>query len=132
MIEFMEEARQLAAQCWTDRKTEHKEMDPDLAEAVAKRIANLMASAAQFHRNADYYRGLVQECGEAVGKEAYIQDDGGIVDEVLCAKVPELVVRQATENARLKDLIGELKHMASAHMGRGEMVEAIDHALEPE
>ena len=47
--------------------------------------------AKQNQRNADYYRGLVIRCGEAIGKAAYIQDDGGVVDEVLCAKVPELV-----------------------------------------
>jgi hypothetical protein len=31
-------ARQIAAQCWCDKETEHLVMDPVLAEAFAKRI----------------------------------------------------------------------------------------------
>lgn len=48
-------------------------------------------TAAQMSRNADYYRGLVVKIGKMFGKEAYISDDGSIQDDVLCAKVPELV-----------------------------------------
>ena len=55
---WMDEARQLAAQCWCDKETENKVMDPELAEAVAKRIAAWIATAAQNQRNADYYRGV--------------------------------------------------------------------------
>lgn len=89
--QWMKEARQFAGQCWCDPETQDKEMDPVLAEAVAKRIASWMENAAQFARNADYYRGLVEQCGEALGHDAYVQDDGGISEDVLCAKVPELV-----------------------------------------
>jgi hypothetical protein len=85
------EARQIAAQCWCDPETENTEMNPTLAEAVAKRIAFWMETAAQNERNADYYRGLVQRIGMAIGQDAYTQDDGGICEDVLCAKVPELV-----------------------------------------
>ena len=88
---WMEESRAFAAQCWCDTETENIEMDSVLAEAVAKRISHWMRVAAQNQRNADYYRGLVIRCGKAIGKEAYIADDGGVSDEVLCAKVPELV-----------------------------------------
>lgn len=88
---WMPEARQLAAQCWCDKETENKEMDTVLAEAVAKRIAAWMATAAQGYRNADYYRGLVVQCGNAIGPKAYIADDGSVSDDCLCAKVPELV-----------------------------------------
>ena len=88
---WMEEARMLAAQCWCDEETQDRTMDVDLACAVARRIAYWMGVAAQNQRNSDYYRGLVIRCGQALGREAFAQDDGGIVDEVLCAKVPELV-----------------------------------------
>ena len=88
---WMDEARQVAAQCWCDPKTEKTVMDPDLCEAVASRIANWMDTAAQNQRNADYYRGLLVKCGKAIGEPAYIADDGSISDDVLCAKVPELV-----------------------------------------
>lgn len=48
-------------------------------------------SARQFARDADYYRGLVVEIGKALGEAAYIADDGTRSEDVLCAKVPELV-----------------------------------------
>jgi hypothetical protein len=88
---WIEEARQIAAQCWCDKETENRQMDPELAEAVAKRISIWMETAAQNQRNTDYYRGLVVRCGEAIGKKAYVADDGSISEDVLCAKVPELV-----------------------------------------
>ena len=91
---WIEEARELAAQCWCDEETKDREMDPVLAEAIAKRIADWMETAALYAKNADYYRGLVERCGKALGKEAYTQDDGGVVEDVLCAKVPELVEKR--------------------------------------
>jgi hypothetical protein len=90
-MNWMEEAMQIAAQCWCDPETEDREMDVVLGKAFAKRLAFWMETAAQNQINCDYYRGLVVRCGEAIGKDAYIQDDGGVCDEVLCAKVPELV-----------------------------------------
>jgi hypothetical protein len=48
--------------------------------------------------NTDYYRGLVIKIGEMFGEAAKTQDDGGKVEDVLCAKVPELV------EAALKEL----------------------------
>lgn len=98
---WMDEARQSAAQCWCDEETKDRVMDVALAESVATRIAVWMDTAAQNQRNADYYRSLVIRCGEAIGQEAYIQDDGGICDNVLCAKVPELVeMRLGSGNPR--------------------------------
>lgn len=61
-----------------------------LEQAIAERNA-WVESAAQFSRNEDYYRGLVQRIGIALGPEAYTADDGSISQDVLCAKVPELV-----------------------------------------
>lgn len=101
--DWMEEARVIAAQCWCDKETENIEMDSVLAEAVAKRIAAWMQTAAQENRNTDYYRGLVVRCGEAIGRDAYVQDDGGVCEDVLCAKVPEIVEGWAEEiGTRLK------------------------------
>ena len=84
-------AREIAAQCWCDPETSDRVMDPVLAEAVAQRIANWMDTAAQNQRNSDYYRGLIERCGKAIGRLAYIADDGSVSEDVLCAKVPELV-----------------------------------------
>lgn len=88
---WIEEARGLAAQCWCDPETENRIMDVTLCEAVAKQIASWMETAAQNQRNADYYRGLLVKCGEAIGDKAYIADDGTRSEDVLCAKIPELV-----------------------------------------
>ena len=88
---WMPEARQIAAQCWCDDETKNTVMDTVLAEAVAKRIAAWMDIAAEAQRNCDYYRGLVVRCGEALGEAAKTCDDGNKSEDVLCAKVPELV-----------------------------------------
>lgn len=88
----MDEARMLAAQCWCDPETENRVfLDVALAEAVAKRIAAWMETAAQNQENTDYYRGLLIRCGKAIGDRAYTQDDGGKVKDVLCAKIPEII-----------------------------------------
>lgn len=91
MGQYSDEAREMAAQCWCDPETSRVEMDPILAEAIAKRIEAWMDTAAENGRNVEYYRGLLEQCGETIGREAYIQDDGGVVEDVLCAKIPELV-----------------------------------------
>jgi len=91
MNKFIEEARQIAAQCWCDKETEHLEMDVILAEVIARKVAAWMETGADYSRNADYYRGLLVECGEAIGEESRIQDDGNRSYDVLCAKIPELV-----------------------------------------
>ena len=57
-----------------------------------KRAAEVwQETAMQNQRNADYYRSLVVKIGELFGDAAYIQDDGGRSEDILCAKVPELV-----------------------------------------
>ena len=88
---WMDEARKLAAQCWCDVETEDRIMDPVLCEAIAKRIVAWMDIAAQNQRNTDYYRGLLEQCGEAIGRQAYTKDDGSVSKSVLCAKIPGLV-----------------------------------------
>lgn len=88
---WMPEARQIAAHCWCDDETKNIVMNAALAEAVAKRIAAWMDIAAQAQRNCDYYRGLVVRCGNSFGAAAKTCDDGSKSEDVLCAKVPELV-----------------------------------------
>ena len=96
---WMDEARQIAAQCWCDEETKLMVMNDVLAEAVAKRIAVWMDTAAENQRNADYYRGLVVRCGKAIGMRAYMQDDGGLCEEVLCAKVPDIIETDYSEQS---------------------------------
>lgn len=64
---------------------------PDtLDAAIAERNA-WVETAATFSLNEDYYRSLVIAIGEMLGDDAYIADDGSRSEDVLCAKVPELV-----------------------------------------
>ena len=55
MNQFIDEARQTAAQCWCDDTTKHITMIPELAEAIAMRIANWMDTAAFHARNEEYW-----------------------------------------------------------------------------
>ena len=50
-------------------------------------------TARQHARNENYYRSLVRQIGEMLGPDAYTSDDGSVQQDVLCAKVPELVAR---------------------------------------
>ena len=98
--DYMEEGRQFAAQCWCDEETKGIPMDTRLAEACAKRIAAWMQTASQGYRGAEFYRDLLDECGRALGVEAYTSDDGSIQQDVLVLKVPELVKRLIPESER--------------------------------
>jgi hypothetical protein len=102
---WMPEARQLAAQCWCDDETKDRVMDPALAEAVAKRIAAWMDAAAQSYRDVEYYRGLVVRCEKAIGEQAHTDDAGGRQEDVLCAKVPELVENICSSIRRIGEQI---------------------------
>lgn len=66
-------------------------------EPIARALSGWYEAAAQFHRNEQFYRGLLEQIGEIIGEEAYIADDGSRSDEVLCLKLPELVKRLAGE-----------------------------------
>ena len=82
----------------------------EVARLTAERDA-WIETARQHSANEDYYRGLVQKCGEVFGEAARTQDDGGIVEDVLCAKVPELVER--LRHAMI-DALGVLEEVADA------------------
>lgn len=89
--DWMPEARGQAAQCWCDPENASTVMDVALAESMARRIAGWMDTAAMYARNADFYRGLVDECAQALGPAAYTADDGTVIDSPVRIKVPELV-----------------------------------------
>jgi len=88
-------AREAVARGWCEPETSGQEMDAVLAEAISRPVSNALRhwfdTAAQHARNEEYYRGLVQEIGLMLGKDAFISDDGSVQQDVLCAKVPELV-----------------------------------------
>ncbi len=64
---------------------------PETLEAAIRERNAWCETAAQHCRNEDYYRGLVQRIGAMFGEDAYRADDGSVMQDVLCAKVPEIV-----------------------------------------
>jgi hypothetical protein len=67
------------------------------AETAERERDNWTETARQHLRNEEYYRGLLVQIGATLGPAAYTQDDGGIVDAPLIAKVPEVVEALARE-----------------------------------
>lgn len=73
-----------------------KTLDGEVDIERLRRIALGWAEDCARHlRNEEYYRGLLDACAPHLGVEVYTQDDGGVVDEPLRAKVPDLVKRLA-------------------------------------
>jgi hypothetical protein len=95
----IELARLIAAQAWCDEETKHLEMEPNLCEAFAMRLAGWLETAAQFDRNANFYRYLLDECAISIGQEAYTADDGSIKDKPIRLKIPALVKQLVDKNA---------------------------------
>ncbi len=97
-------AKRAVAQGWCEPETSSREMDVALADAISRPVARAIQgwhdTAAQYCRNEEYYRGLVEEIGRMFGDAAYISDDGSRQQDVLCAKVPELV-RQLIDQPHL-------------------------------
>lgn len=101
--DWIEEARTIAAQCWCDEETKGIDMEVVLADAFAKRLASWMNIAAQNQRNTDYYRDLLIECGETIGEPAFTCDDGTLSDDVLCAKIPEIIKEYYTNGGGIME-----------------------------
>lgn len=95
MSHWMEEARQIAAQCWCDEETQDRVMDPALAEAVARRIAVWMDTAARHALNEDFYRALLDKVVDnlhpSVKDSAFTCDDGSRASSPLWLLVPRCV-----------------------------------------
>ena len=84
-------AMQFAAQTWCQPGTSDKEMDPALAMAFATVLDNWMETASQEARNAAFYRGLLDECAQVLGPDAYTADDGTVMQDPVRLKIPALV-----------------------------------------
>lgn len=69
----------------------NKDNKQDKTKHVSEQIAYWMETAAQNQRNADYYRELLVRCGKAIGDRAFIADDRTKSEDVLCAKIPEII-----------------------------------------
>ena len=89
----IDDVRGMAAQAWCQPTTEHKQMDPELAEAFAWILKAWIDTGSQFARNEEFYRDLLDKCAESIGPEAYTSDDGSVQDSPLRLKIPEIVAR---------------------------------------
>lgn len=63
---------------------------------------NWQATAFTFYGSFQYYQGLLDKIGKSVGKSAHVCDDGSWSDDILRAKLPQLVRALIKENKRLK------------------------------
>lgn len=90
-----------------DLTTDKDELNEHISRLVSQRD-NWKDTAAQHLRNEQYYRNLLIQCGEAIGKEAYTADDGSVSEDVLVAKVPELVKGLVDKREETADLIYDI------------------------
>lgn len=58
---------------------------------LTKLVVGWVESFAASQRDVTYYRNLVVRCGELLGGDVYVADDGSVTDEVLVDKVPEVL-----------------------------------------
>lgn len=65
-LEWFDEARQIAAQCWCDEETKHITLNPTLVDAVSKRIALWMETGARHAKNEEYWRERATKAEEAI------------------------------------------------------------------
>lgn len=78
-----------------------------IEEAIAYRNA-WYETALQHCNNEEYYRGLVVRIGGLLGAPACTGDDGILQQDVICAKVPELVAAELLLMAALRSDIERL------------------------
>lgn len=134
---WLDEARQQAAQCWCDDKNNSKEMDTDLCESMAYKIAAWMDTGAFHARNEEYWRNRAIEAEKKLfAAVTHFADDATL------ARIAELErenaeLRMAAAGARQVLLryrnetpIGRQPHMI-AHVA-DKAIEDIDAAIASE
>ena len=73
-------------------------------DTVLVRVARLRGESAAWQetaaaqgRNADYYRGLLDQIAATLGPDAFVSDDGSVQDAPIRAKMPDMVGRLKME-----------------------------------
>lgn len=79
------------------------------ATNILKLMTQILMDQAEEHDNTEYYRGIVVKIGELFGPAAYQSDDGSWQEDVLCAKVFDLVNDFFKENQMVMDKNAELQ-----------------------
>lgn len=80
-----------ATMCGQDMDFDPDALVRNLACALCGPAPGWMESAMQMARNADFYRGLLDQCAEHLGLAAYTADDGTVMGTPVRLKIPELV-----------------------------------------
>ncbi len=82
----------------------------EIVEAMGAPIDDMQhwkETARQFHQNEIFYRGIVHQVGELLGRDCYVSDDGSVQDEVLALKVVDVLRdRLAKQNDNAYAAIG--------------------------
>ena len=88
------------------------------AEAAEVREASWTETARQHLNNEQYYCGLLDRIAKVFGARAYTSDDGSVQDEVVRAKLPELVDELARnwEACEWSEIKGETPTAAEERM----------------
>lgn len=64
-------------------------------------------TAKQHLRNEEFWRSLVHKTGTILGGRVYVQDDGGVVDEPLGLRVPEVAAEMVNQRDALRAALKE-------------------------
>jgi len=88
---------------WCSPKTSHIVMDTDLCKEFARTLDFWIETARQHAKNAEFYRGLIDQCAEYIGEEAYTAAGGRVHDSPIRLKVPELVKQLVYDSAFFKN-----------------------------
>lgn len=79
-----------------DAQLERDEAEAARAELERERDA-WKETGAGFLRDAEFYRGLLDDCAKHLGPAVFVSDDGSVQDSPLRLKVPELLAQAIAE-----------------------------------
>lgn len=90
--------------------------DGEALQKALEDVAGWERSACNYAKNMEYYRGLLDQIGSIIGEAAYTCDDGSKSEDVLRAKLPELV-RGLVGPAVAPDSLQELRWQYDKQIG---------------
>lgn len=73
------------------------QLEPEVMERLARLVESWIDTSARYAANAEYYLGLLKECAEYLGPEAFTDNGGVVYDQPIPGKIPELVARLVAE-----------------------------------
>lgn len=89
----------------------------DALAASQAKVEHWTETAAEYARNAEFYRDLLDRCAAHLGPEVYVSDDGSVQDSPLRLKMPELIERLTKEREADTARLDWLEQSNSLHDG---------------